>query len=976
MSTFNEYFYGLATSIKERAEIFKDIFPKDKTLSSLKTWRNRKTLLNDADFNNMLRELNLSFEEFDLAVSELTDKKIRFLYSYVKEQEWYKLHTSLFHYDLPCRELDIDTSLRFHVHYFIKEITKYVKNTTITISENALHNWANKLKNDLLSISKPTLVWDVHDIKERYNIDLNDPKKEFISYLESRFGDSRSTKQFFLEYPALSRLLATRLSYAITNFKLFIDSLVESSQQLSINFNLKEPYLISEVHCQSSDSHNGGKSIVIFAINQKKLVYKYHSNETLVFFNKFIKLLNEISPHFSLYSLKCISSPSYSIEEFVEYKSCNTIEEIQNYYYKYGILVALSHFLGATDLHMENLIAHGNTPVLIDVETLFLAEERRIYSNEYTKARFMEINSVIISGLLPMHRYWKRQLDFSALNGVRQKLPYKVRRLINTQSSDIIFKLEETYLEPSKNVPMLNNKAITFNDYSPEIENGYLDTMQLLIEHRKLIINFIYQNLNNCKVRVLLRDTQDYSNFLGYSNHPSCMSDYIEHEKVLENLWNHSFITNNVVKYEVEALSCCDIPYFFTYVSSFNLHTNEVILHDFFSKNMKQLLFEHINKISEKQIDFSLLLINEALDSIKSEYKAIPIIRRSEHPSKLISFALDIKEYIMENIFFDSNNNLVIWPELENVDAITSYSIKYPDSNFYDGTAGLFTFLYALKYYTGEDNKILLILENEIFSGTPSSNIISAFYGYGARILSAYILFKLTGEQKFNEYMNNNIEFLLNICLENVSWEWLNGVASLVCLLCRISVNTDNKNANLLLHKIISTLNINYINNSMGFAHGIAGTLYSLIEANKLIKDDSIDNLIFEFYKRLSFSEKIANTSWFNGSLGINKAIQTFLTYHAGIINSNATINPVFNRSNSCISNGMYGSINYFIEKFKSKHYTDNEKTNFIDKLINQPICLNSFHNFCPLGLFNGLSGIGYQLLRLYDTTLFDILFF
>ena len=43
--------------------------------------------------------------------------------------------------------------------------------------------------------------------------------------------------------------------------------------------------------------------------------------------------------------------------------------EVEHYYFRMGIHLFLGYALGATDLHGENIIAHGEYPVIIDMET-------------------------------------------------------------------------------------------------------------------------------------------------------------------------------------------------------------------------------------------------------------------------------------------------------------------------------------------------------------------------------------------------------------------------------------------------------------------------------------------------------------------------------------------------------------------------------------------------------------------------------
>jgi lantibiotic modifying enzyme len=56
----------------------------------------------------------------------------------------------------------------------------------------------------------------------------------------------------------------------------------------------------------------------------------------------------------------------------VEHRACGTEEEAQRFFENSGKLLALAQCLGFNDGHQENVVACGEHPVLIDVETLFL----------------------------------------------------------------------------------------------------------------------------------------------------------------------------------------------------------------------------------------------------------------------------------------------------------------------------------------------------------------------------------------------------------------------------------------------------------------------------------------------------------------------------------------------------------------------------------------------------------------------------
>src|SRR6185369_4077964 len=62
---------------------------------------------------------------------------------------------------------------------------------------------------------------------------------------------------------------------------------------------------------------------------------------------------------------------SYGWIEFVLAQSCTSVAEVRRFYQRQGGYLALLYALEATDLHFENLIAAGEHPILVDLETLF-----------------------------------------------------------------------------------------------------------------------------------------------------------------------------------------------------------------------------------------------------------------------------------------------------------------------------------------------------------------------------------------------------------------------------------------------------------------------------------------------------------------------------------------------------------------------------------------------------------------------------
>ena len=91
-------------------------------------------------------------------------------------------------------------------------------------------------------------------------------------------------------------------------------------------------------------------------------------------------------------------------EENIENKSCNIKEEIERYYFRLGIHLFLGYALGATDLHGENIVAHGEHPVIIDMETYpgYITKNSGSSTEEKAEIKIREkiMTSVLNTGIL------------------------------------------------------------------------------------------------------------------------------------------------------------------------------------------------------------------------------------------------------------------------------------------------------------------------------------------------------------------------------------------------------------------------------------------------------------------------------------------------------------------------------------------------------------------------------------------------
>lgn len=946
MKDYITYTFGM--NLQERMKAFKDEPIDNSNLENLKEWKERKGLLKEKHFQLLQDYYHLKDRDFDRGLLPFTEELAEKLVQPLDDSEWFQFHQSLFQSQVPIQSYSLKTGLRFHVAYyqsFIEKLIEKYSSLDIKFEATIIETLSKSFESELFSIAQRTIVWDVHHMIEEHQITGETPEDELLIYLKEFVGDSERTFLFFGEYPTLARVLAQRLMFACDNIEAFFIALKDSKNDLYKRFDLALPLYLTSITPGQGDSHEQGKTVIKFSVNNKNLIFKFKDLLIGERFNQFLSYVESLHEEAVFYKVQRLVTSEYTIEEEVTYESCSTQDEINQYYQNFGFLLAIVYWLGTTDLHMENLIAHGRFPVLIDVETLIRPD---IFPENIAVSRQnrIEDRSIIASGILPQGPRWKRQLEFDALSGKRQKLPFKVRKLKNEQSSAAIYELDEAYLPDSQNIPMLKNEKIDFEDYTNIIENSFLALNGIFLQHKEELIQKVKKLFSGVTIRLLYRDTQDYGNFLSFANHPSCATNYLEREKVIENLWGSLFVPKELIPFEIEAMLENDIPTFYANTSSTSVISAKGTVKNILPKSPIVETIQHIQSIDSKRVQLSYLLLKESLGNLKLSLKKILVPENNlQIASPYLQKAADIGDLIVDNLIYDTKYQKVDWLMINPVNDQV-YQIDYPTSNLYNGTSGIYLFLYLLNHHVPKQSyqKIIDCLEKEVFhQESVEDSYESAFFGSGAKLSTAFILWRGTDEDKFLHDLHDALIELekLNIPSENKMDEWLYGKASLISLLASVYKLTLNSEARHLLNRFTREIALIEMDDA-SFSHGYGGVLYALIRANKILKSTEIGEKIGWYKENFLIQmeeKKLKNESWCRGKLGIK------MVYDALDMKFPIDVSLTEKISSSCICHGFFSEMKQ------------------IDTLLSEPIMLHGTKYYFPVDLFCGLSGIGYQLI-------------
>ncbi|HVY69811.1 MAG TPA: DUF4135 domain-containing protein, partial [Verrucomicrobiae bacterium] len=183
---------------------------------------------------------------------------------------------------------------------------------------------------------------------------------------------------FYQKYPVLGRLAGTAI-------QLWLDALVE----MIARFNKDLPQIegvfhggapagaIEHLQLWLSDRHHGGRTVMRATFTSGlQIIYKPKCIRLEREFSNLLGWLSKEDLDLPFAPLKVLSMEGYGWVECARHRPCQNEAEARRYYLRAGMLLCLAHAMEATDCHHENLLADGEFPQWVDLETLMQCPTR------------------------------------------------------------------------------------------------------------------------------------------------------------------------------------------------------------------------------------------------------------------------------------------------------------------------------------------------------------------------------------------------------------------------------------------------------------------------------------------------------------------------------------------------------------------------------------------------------------------------
>ncbi|MCL2559744.1 MAG: type 2 lanthipeptide synthetase LanM family protein [Turicibacter sp.] len=982
-----------ALTIAERNGILEEKHTSE-DLPNIKKWRSKTSILDEKKFKKRLDVCGLSSQRFEqlIDINNYSDKS---LVQYVVQSEWFEWTIKIAD-ALEDEKYDKEYNLYYYIKPFVRIFTKEVRNSldSYNLIDTVYVDLEHALLVKLMGIAQKTLMLELNFAREN-NFLLGDTGEDRFHYFCQQGLDAQMLAKFYIKYPVLARLLIETTMNALNNAAVLFERFEKHKCEIYQLLGIEQAVGLVSAKIDMGDSHEKGNAVVKLGFsNGKVLLYKPRDIRIVNEYNHIIDWFNQANDLLEMKKTAGLYYESYAFEAFIEYNSCLNETEVKHYYQRFGQLLAMMHIMNGNDLHMENIIANGEYPVIIDLETLV---QQRLPLNiddaGLDKPSEILANSVGATILLP-DKTSDLKVDLSALAGDEQVLGIKTDTVINEQSDTMRIGQTEGVMLGSNNIPKIKEKTIDYKNYLNEIVLGFEKVYCHVLNHKEAFTNEV-NGFRDVKVRFIVRNTNNYARMLNMCLHPLYMKDFIDREMILENIWSHILENESVGACEYNDMLFNDVPIFYTYTNSKSLINSENYkIENFFPQTSFDCMLEKINSLSFKNLGFQKSFIKVKTGQFNPHHLShtfqenlIGSDSYSQHTTEsLIKEATYIGDYIRKQAFISDDKSQVLFLSID--DSKEDLNVAVTNQSFYNGMSGLALFYYYLYQSTGSTeykemfDQIINTLEENTTIDKKNPNTFTG----SASELTTLTLLKSKDILKYQERIDALILSLNNHINSIENSDWLGGLSSIIQSLSNYYNVTQKENIKKMIldygKRLITIVEDEDLIG--GFSHGSSGVYQALLEAYRVTNNLEFyekakiilahDRTFFDSSKGWSderHENKVYPTHWCHGSVGIalsrieNENI--FFDYQMSeeINFALETVNNSFYTQDDTLCHGNLGKSELFLAS------GNREKAMAIaSKVIENKKEKGKYHdNSLPeidnYSLFTGLTGIGYQILRI-----------
>lgn len=502
------------------------------------------------------------------------------------------------------------------IQYCIDSILQLGEDLALRIDDQTIRE---DILNDIRQIWEPRLqrcfVVEFHQLQSN-NVLQGDTEEERYDTFVKLFERPNIITEFLSKYPVIAYQLEIFIKNYNHSFKEVFRHLQLNYDTLNKNFWAGKYSNAKLMHISFvGDPHNNFRRVTILSFiddannEQAKIVYKPRSVYNEQCYNQFIAWVNDKAT-LTLKTPKCLDKKSYGWCEYIHFKKCTNENEVINFYYELGCLIAITYILNISDIHYENLLAHGRHPVIVDLECMV---PPALFNQEGTFC------TVLQSGILTRYVRGKENfMDTSALSGgMAQESLFSVFKMKYTAAQGFRVQREKTRLRQHPNIPMLVGEIVAPEAYQAQLLKGFETIYRLILAKKNECIQGPLDLFKISNTRLVLRSTKTYIQLHHEITHPKLLHTKAAYTNYLTWVKKEQNYGNEVAKSEYEQLKKGDIPAFYANAANGSVYdAYGKIIPIPLAKLGAECLLDRVQKLSERDLVAQKKLIEQSFVTI------------------------------------------------------------------------------------------------------------------------------------------------------------------------------------------------------------------------------------------------------------------------------------------------------------------------------------------------------------------------
>ncbi|OBG36020.1 type 2 lanthipeptide synthetase LanM family protein [Mycobacterium sp. E3198] len=335
-------------------------------------------------------------------------------------------------------------------------------------------------------------------------------------------------RQLFDEKPVLLRLMASLTRQWIDASRELLARLDADLPALRRDLlDSAAPHRVTSIEGDLSDRHNFGRTVTVIGFQDgSRVVYKPKDLRVDAAWHALIERLNRGAPS-GLRAVRVVARQGYGWTEFIDHASCVDRQDLQRYFRRAGAWLALFHCFVGVDMHQENIIACGEHPVPIDLEMILQPAEpwgdtgTVADQDAFGAAMAKVMNSVVMVGVLPTYS-WDDNETFSMGAVISNSAPQTTHTWDHVNSDAMRPAKVVQAAAAIPNLPHINGSHARLGGYGDDLISGFGDYARFLSRQRP---DELFEGFAGLPIRRVVRPTRFYGMLLAHLQDHRAMDD-------------------------------------------------------------------------------------------------------------------------------------------------------------------------------------------------------------------------------------------------------------------------------------------------------------------------------------------------------------------------------------------------------------------------------------------------------------------